>query len=350
MKKDWHIAYDDLILVTGAAGFIGTRLIAFLLQSGFTNLRCFIRRSGNDSPLRELAASYPNAKIEVVAGNLLSRIDCSTAATGVKVVYHLAASADKSFSGTFMNTALTTRNLLDALLQNTTLKRFVNVSSFAVYSGMDLRMGRILDETCKIEENPLARGAYCYGKINQDKIVYEYAQKHNLPYVIVRPGAVYGPGKNTITGRVGIDTFGFFIHFGGANKIPFSYVDNCAEAIALAGLVEGVDGQVFNIVDDNLPSSRRFLRLYKKNVRRFRSIHLPWFASYFFCLFWEKYSRWSHDQLPMAFTRNRWAAEWKGHRYSNQKIKDLLGWEQSVNFTEATARYFNFIKDSNKRI
>ena len=54
---------------------------------------------------------------------------------------------------------------------------------------------------------------------------------------------------------------------GGSNTIPFTYVDNCAEAIVLAGLVKGVDGEALNIVDDDLPSSREFLRLYKNNVR-----------------------------------------------------------------------------------
>ena len=41
-------------------------------------------------------------------------------------------------------------------------------------------------------------------------------------------------------------------------RIPFTYVDNCAEAIVLAGLKKGVDGEVFNVVDDDLPSSRQF--------------------------------------------------------------------------------------------
>jgi len=58
----------------------------------------------------------------------------------------------------------------------------------------------------------------------------------------------------------------------GQNTIPLTYVDNCAEAIALAGLRRGVDGDVFNIVDDDLPTSRQFLRLYKKHVKHFASL------------------------------------------------------------------------------
>ena len=63
----------------------------------------------------------------------------------VRVIYHLAAGIDKSFAGAFMNSVLTTRNLLDASLANVSLKRFVNISSFAVYSNRNLRRGAILD-------------------------------------------------------------------------------------------------------------------------------------------------------------------------------------------------------------
>ena len=51
---------------------------------------------------------------------------------------------------------------------------------------------------------------------------------------------------------MGIDTFGFFIHLGGSNQLPLTDVDNCAEAVVLAGLKPGVDGEIFNVVDDDL--------------------------------------------------------------------------------------------------
>ena len=101
----------------------------------------------------------------------------------------------------------------------------------------------------------------------------DYARRFGIPYVLIRPGWVYGPGNPGIHGRVGIGTFGIFLHLGGGNTMPLTYVDNCAEATVLAGLTKGVEGEVFNIVDDDLPSSRKFLRLYKRNVRRFRSIY-----------------------------------------------------------------------------
>lgn len=240
-----------------------------------------------------------------------------------------------------MNSVVTTRNLLDAAASHGILKRFVNVSSFAVYSNRRKSRGTLLDESCPVEQSPALRGeAYCFAKVEQEQIVIEYGKQRSVPYVIVRPGQVYGPGNEGITGRVGIGTFGIFLHMGGSNTIPLTYVDNCADAIILAGLQSGVDGQIFNVVDDNLPTSRKFLRLYKKNVGAFSSLYVPHAFSYLLCYLWEKYSSWSHEQLPPVFNRRRWHAYWKSTNYSNQKLKNYLAWTPRVPTEEGLKLFF----------
>jgi len=329
---DFIIGRDDLILVTGATGFVGSRVVECLLDRGFRNIRCFTRSSSE--------ARW--AGVQLVRGNLLSRQDCIAAAENVSVVLHLAAGrGEKFYPDAFMNSVVTTRNLLDACVQHNCLKRFVNVSSFSVYTNPPEARQGLLDETCPVETHPELRGeAYCFAKTKQDEIVVEYANKHSIPYVIVRPGVVYGPGNLAITGRVGIDTFGVFLHLGGSNPIPFTYVDNCAEAITLAGLKKGIDGEVFNVVDDDLPSSRQFLRLYKRNVKRFASFYVPHAVSYGLCYLWERYSSWSQGQLPPAFNRRRWCAFWKKTRYSNDKLKNRVGWLPRISTAEGFRRYF----------
>jgi nucleoside-diphosphate-sugar epimerase len=337
------ISFDDPILVTGATGFIGRRVVSNLLERGFRNVRCFLRSSGDEMKIRDISDSVAKgANVEVVRGNLLSRDDCMAATTGVAVLYHLAAgTGEKSFPDVFMNSVVTTRNLLDACVDHQCLRRFVSIGSFAVYSNRNKPRGRILDESAPVEKHPELRGeAYCYAKLRQDQIVEEYSKTHGIPYVLVRPGAVYGPGKEGITGRIGLGTFGLFLHMGGGNKIPFTYVDNCAEAIVLAGLVKGVDGEIFNVVDDDLPSSGQFLRLYKREVQRFRSLYVPRSLSYLLCYLWEKYSTWSHGQLPPVFNRLAWHAYWKGSVYSNDKIKARLGWRQKVPTAEGLKLLF----------
>ena len=334
---------DDLILVTGATGFIGSRLVENLLERGFHNLRCFARASSEVARVKALSARRRNgARVEVVTGNLLSREDCAAATEGAALIFHLAAArGEKSFPDAFLNSVVTTRNLLEACRRRQCLRRFVNVSSFAVYANTQKPRRRLLDESCPVEKHPELRGdAYCFAKVKQDEIVTEYGKRFGIPYVIVRPGYVYGPGNEGITGRVGIGTFGVFLHLGGSNAIPFTYVDNCVEAIMLAGLKKGVDGEVFNVVDDDLPSSRKFLHLYKQNVRRFKSIYVPHIASYVLCSLWEKYSTWSRGQLEPVFNRKTWHAYWKKTDYSNDKLKARLGWTPRVPMAEGFRRYF----------
>lgn len=341
--KDCVVGTDNLILVTGAGGFIGSKVVEQLLQMGFTNLRCLVRSPVSRARLEAVAQKFPpKYKVEILHGNLLSSADCLRAAENAAVILHLAAGrGEKSYSDAYLNSVVATRNLLDAAVRHACLRRFVNVSSFSVYSNASSRWNGLLDETSPTEAHPERRGdAYTFAKVKQEALVAEYQQKHGVRAVTIRPGHVYGPGNENISARVGVDTFGLFLHLGGANSIPLTYVDNCAYAIALAGVRHGVDGEVLNIVDDNIPSSRSFLRQYKRHVRRFTTIYLPHAAAYTFCWLWEEYSRRSAGQLPPVFNRRRWRAFWKKTRYSNRRLKERLGWTQTVSTKDGLQRYF----------
>ena len=327
---------DDIIAVTGANGFIGKHVVAQLSARGFRRVRCLVR-------VPDHAGSSVDG-VEIVAGNLLSRDDTRRLVDGATVVLHLAAgTGTKSFADAFLNTVVTTRNLVEACHQAGAVKRLVSLSSFAVYSGPGGPGGpAVLDESSPIEDRPGTRAeAYCYAKVKEDELILEYGRKHGLPFVLIRPGVVFGPGKTSISGRVGIDSFGLFLHFGGGNRLPLTYVENCAEAVVLAGLKPGIDGEVFNLVDDDLPTSRQFLSGYKRRVKNFPSIYVPRFASYLLCWLWEAYSSWSHEQLPPVYTRREWVATWKRMIYRNQKAKAVLGWYPRVAMAEALSRYYD---------
>ena len=336
MDAKYLVQSSDRLLVTGSNGFIGTKVVERLLEYGFSNLRCFVRPSGKLENLKKILSQRSNAKsVELVSGDLLSREDCRKATQDVSVIIHLAAGMEKSFAGAFMNSALATRNLLDAFLEVGKPKRFVNVSSFAVYSNLSLKHNSLLDETCPLETASQERfDAYGFGKLKQEEIVRKYAKHYRLPCVTLRPGYVFGAGKQELNGRVGIKIFGPFIQVSGSNLLPLTYVDNCAEAIVLAGLTPGIDGEVFNIVDDDLLTARQFLKTYKV-ARRFRSVSVPYWVAYGACCAWEKYSKWSKGQLPPAFNRRRCVANWKSQRYSNEKLKTQLGWKPRVPMKQA---------------
>ena len=336
MSVESIVTPGDKILVTGSNGFIGTRAVENLLARGFFNLRCFVRPSSKLEKLQKILAQFPAAKnVEIVAGDLLSREDCQRAAKDVAVIVHLAAGFDKSFAGAFMNSALATRNLLDAFLELGKPRRFVNVSSFAVYSNYQMERHALLDENCPLETEPQARNdAYGFGKLKQEQLVREYGAQRGLKWVILRPGMVYGPGKSELSGRVGINTFGFFIHLGGRNEMPMTFVENTADAIILAALKPGVDGEIFNVVDDERWTSKEFLAA-RKEAKSFFSVWMPYSLMKFGCGLWEDFSKKRHGQLPAVFNRRRCAAEWGGNTFSNEKLHKLLGWSPKIKTVDA---------------
>ena len=351
VDSSYIIAPDDAVLVTGSNGFIGSKVVETLLAYGFTNVRCFVRPSSNRAVLKSVLQRFDGKQnAEIVAGDLLSREDCRRAAEGVSVISHLAAGMEKSFAGAFMNSALATRNLVEAFIEGGEPKRFVNVSSFAVYSTLKIGRGALLDETCPLEDSPQERfDAYGFGKLKQEELVREYGRQYHLPFVIVRPGAVFGPGKRDVSGRVGIDTFGFFIHLGGSNRLPLTFVDNCADAIVLAGLKAGVDGEVFNVVDDETLTSSQFFAAYKKKRKLRFSVSFPYFLANGLSKLWEGYSKQSKGQLPPAFNHRRCAAEWGGNQYSNQKLHQMLGWQPRVNMEAAMAAFLGQFEPDHSR-
>jgi len=342
--RNWIVERSDPVLITGANGFVGSKVLEVLLGYGFKRLRCLGRSKKNLEALRRLS-DLSRAEVTFIEGNLLSRDICERAVEGVSIIYHLAAGVEKSFAGCFLNSVVSTRNLLDAAVKEPVLKRFVNISSLAVYSNEQIPRGGLLDESCEVDSKVIDRyEAYTYGKAKQDEMVLDYGKKFKLPYVIVRPSVVFGPGKAKITDRIGSSTFGFFLHLGLNNTIPLTYRDNCAEAIVLAGLIGGIDGEVFNIVDDDLPTSREFLRKYKRDVRNFLSIPVPYRIWHGFCCLWEKYSEWSLGQLPPVFNRRACAVYWKGNTYSNRRAKEVLGWQPRVPMAAALDNFFAYMR------
>src|SRR2546425_7094913 len=137
MERDaFIIGPDDPILVTGATGFIGSRLVESLLDRGFRNLICFARPSSEMDRLEAIASHRSDvARIEVVKGNLMSREDCATATKDVAVIFYFGAgSGEESFPHAFADSVLMTRDLLEANLGRTFLGRLANTTSFADYT------------------------------------------------------------------------------------------------------------------------------------------------------------------------------------------------------------------------
>ncbi len=328
-------------LVTGAGGFLGRVLVEKLLARPGADVRCLVRSDAQADRLRALALAYPGAHLEVVTGNLLSRDDVARAVDGVDVVYHLAASLKGSPADIFLNTVVASNRLLDALAGRP--RTVVTVSSLGVYGTAALRRNAVVDEETPLEPHPERRDVYSHAKWRQEKLLRDRGAQDGHRLVILRPGVIYGPGGPPISARVGLNLFGVFLHLGGGNRIPLTFVENCADAIVTASEHPEAIGQAFNVIDDDLPTSRAYLRRYRRDVAAMRTVPVPYAALRMVSRSVEWYHRYSRGQLPAVFTRYKTATLWKGTRFDNSKLK-RLGWLPRVGTQQGLTASFAWLR------
>jgi nucleoside-diphosphate-sugar epimerase len=327
------------ILVTGAGGFLGKAIVERLLAHGEADLRCMLRDPSKARGLEEIASRYPEAKLEFVTVNLRNLAEIGRAVTGCEIVIHAAAALKGSPAEMFMDSVVASRNLLEAVVNEVRPIRVVLVSSFGVMGVAEMRRGAMIDESTPLERHPEQRDVYSHSKLRQEQLFWEYREKYGFELVVLRPGVIYGPGGGHFSNRVGLSLFGRFLHLGGNNLLPLTYVDNCAEAIAVAALYPGANGQVYNVVDDDLVTSKQYLSLYKDRVKPVRSVPVPYFALMWGSRMVERYSERSRGQLPAIFTPYKTRAMWGGNQFSNAKLKSI-GWRPVISTREGLERAF----------
>lgn len=335
------------VLVTGATGFLGTALVERLLARGEKDIRCFLRSGSDRSRLDDLARRYPQAALDLHVGSLGSRESAAWALDGVSVVYHLAASLLGAAADIFLNTVVASKHLLEAIAAASRPIKVVLVSSFGVYGVADLPRGHVIDEDTPLEQHPARRDLYSQAKLRQEKLFREYQAKAGFPLVVMRPGVIYGPHGSRISTRVGLDLMGLFLHLGGDNVLPLTYVDNCAEAIAVAGQSEAANGQTYNVVDDDLPTCEQYLARYRREVKPLRAVRIPYLAMQAISTLVQRYHAFSKGQLPAIFTPYKTATSWKGNRFDNARLK-ALGWKQLVPTDDGVRRAFESFKANPK--
>ena len=326
------------ILVTGAAGFLGTALIERLLVHGYTDIRCNVRRRADIPKLEALVQRHAGTRLEYCVGDLKYREDAVRAVDDVQLIFHLVAGKKGTAADLFLNSVVASRNLLDAVADRKPM-RIVLVSSFGVYGVAGLGRGAQVNEQTVLEPHPEWRDHYSYSKLRQEQLFWEYQKRNGFELVVLRPGVIYGPNGGHFSNRVGLTIGNWLLQFGGSNVLPLSYVDNCAEAVVVAGTHQSAAGQIYNVHDDVLPTCRQYLRAYKKNVTKIRSISVPYFGVKLLSSVITKYNRYSKGQLPAILTPYKAASQWGGNRFDNSKLRSI-GWKQLVPTADGLQRSF----------
>jgi len=329
------------ILITGAGGFLGKRIVERLLAHGQIDLRCMVRDVAKAQGLRDLADQH-GIQLEIVSVNLRNAAEIPAAVAGCELVIHAAAALKGSAAEMFMDSCVASRNLLDAIGAMRPM-RVVHISSFGAIGVNSQSRGALLDERVPMEQHPEKRDLYSYTKLRQEQLFWEYRERFGFELVVLRPGVIYGPGGGRFSNRVGLELFGRFLHLGGSNLLPLTYVDNCAEAIVVAALSPKAAGQIYNVVDDDLPTCREYLKRFSQQVQRVRAVPVPFFVLMAISRAVERYNLRSKGQLPAIFTPYKTLAMWGGNRFSNAKLK-AIGWKPLIPTSEGIARSFAWFR------
>jgi nucleoside-diphosphate-sugar epimerase len=236
------------VLVTGAAGFLGSHLVTLLVTRG-ERPRALIHP-------RDDAAWLTQAGADVYPADIGDRSAIAPALTGVDRVIHCAARTGPwGPAAEYERTNVRGLETLVRAAMAADVRRVVHVSSITVH-GNNVRGEADENSPLRIEPNPYSRS-----KVAAENLLQRMIRDEGAPVTIVRPGWIYGPRDTASFARIArmIDEGRMIIVGSGENHLPLIYVRDVAEGVLLACEAEQADGRSYLLVNDEPVTQRRFL-------------------------------------------------------------------------------------------
>ena len=285
---------NKTILVTGAAGFIGSNLVMELLRTvepvnivGFDNCNDYYDVSLKDYRLAEiekLSENYPDSKWTFIKGNLADKalVDNTFAEYKFDVVVNLAAQAGVRYSIDHPDVYIESNiigfyNILEACRYNP-VEHLVYASSSSVYGGNK----KVPFSTGDKVDNPIS--LYAATKKSNELLAHAYSKLYNIPSTGLRFFTVYGPA-----GRPDMAYFGFtnkllkgetiqIFNYGNCKR-DFTFVDDIVEGVkrVMQHAPEKKDGEdglplppyaVYNIRNNNPENLLDFVQILSEELIR----------------------------------------------------------------------------------
>ena len=232
------------ILITGVAGFIGSKITLKLSQE--KNIKIF----GIDDLSNGKYSNIPK-NIEFIQGDLSNYRILDKLPKGCAQILHLAgqSSGEKSFENPILDlkkNVHSSLNLINFGIENK-VKKFIYASSMSVYGNQKFH---------KVKENDHCQPLSCYGVGKMAVENYMYIYKNKLPFVSMRMFNVYGPGQNLDDLKQGMVSIFLaqaiknnkIVIKGGLNRIrDFIYIDDVVNLWIKVLGNHKINNQFFNI-------------------------------------------------------------------------------------------------------
>lgn len=314
------------VLVTGAGGFLGARLVQRLVDEG-VRVRAGVRRI----PKNTLSG------VDYVAGDLgdPEYVDCLV--SGVDTVFHVGAAMKGSAADFHRGTVIGTRNVIDACLKHN-IRRMVHVSSLSVLEHA-VRHAQIVDESWPLEPYADRRGAYTQTKLVAERMVLAAATERGLRAFAVRPGVIFGPGVQPSSPAGSFGMFGRWIVVGsGVLPLPLVYIDDVVDALMIARSKPGLEGKLVNLVDPAIVTQREYIRIAERSDSKIKAWYLPKAVLMTASVGIELLGRMLKRSVPLS--RYRIQSIKPLDNFDQTAARELLGWTPKVGVAEGLRRTF----------
>ena len=321
------------VLITGATGFIGSRLAETCKTRGFDVVALGQENNdverGRNSNLRRIG-------VTVASLDLGSDAALGAQLSGVDVVFHLAAAQhemNKPDSHFWAINVEGTRRLLEASVA-AGVRRFVHGSTIGVYGVPKVA---VIDENTPLDPDNI----YGVTKRAGEQLVLENGSR--LPVTVVRISETYGPGDRRLLKLFrSIKSRKFFLIGGCENIHQPIYVDDLVDVLLLAGESPGAVGEVFVAPGaERLTTEQMCREIASALDTSLPPFRVPMFPMLTAAIVLEKTLRPLGIQPPLHTRRLDFFR--KNLALSDAKLGTVLGFKPAVTFSRGareTARWY----------
>jgi nucleoside-diphosphate-sugar epimerase len=314
-----------LILVTGAAGMVGSHVARHAVEAGYP-VRCMVRPTSRCDALADLDVTLCKA-------DLLDPASLQSAVKDVEVIVHTAAKlGDWGPAEEYRAVNVDgLRSLLKTVQQETKLRRWVQISSLGVYPA---RHHHGTDETVPADRDGF--DGYTQTKAEAETILERSHQEKGLRVVILRPGFLYGPGDRHVVPRLVEQIVkGRMKRIGDGKKLlNNTYVGNLVDAVMLAIEQEEAVGEIFNIRDGRLVDRNECIDTVARYLGKPIPGRVPEWLARGAVGWFERFARLRGSKTAPMLTKTRIKFMTLNLDFSIQKAQQQLGYSPRVDFQE----------------
>lgn len=323
------------ITVTGAAGFIGRKLVAALLAEG-----------ANVTAVDLPGVRFPDwAGVNCIESDLSDTNEIRNFCTGRDFIFHLAFPvSDWEAEARFKAALLNTQDICEICTREKIC--LVITTSVVVYADK-IGKGPINEETPYGKAN----GHYMAYKQKQEQIVLQYVKEKSADIRIVRPANVYGAGSKPWVievARVLAKNVPGLID-GGKGRAGLVLVDNVVEVLLLAATNAKARGEIFLAVDENTLTWHDYFSEIALLIGAKPPKSIPRFAAEIAAtgaeLAWKTLSLSGRPPL----TRQALTLVGADNDFSNTKIKNVLGFKPAKSHVDGMREIAAYLADGSWR-